>query len=152
MEDLVAIICRMAERIEKLELKVAMLEAKYEAEKANALPRGILPVDLRLKTQKRAELNNLVREGFIIVDGDHLVWKGGNVTLLAFVCGRLWAGDRLVKCKLTKGKDSFPAKRLENLFRVKNLKQSRNNIFIRMSESLTESEQEIYDIMKSNER
>ena len=137
----------LEKRVAELETwKDEVLSGMGEVYPVKKLPRGYLPVSLRLTEGRERELNNLIEHAYVKVIGDgHLEWVGDNDTDLAFVCGRLWSGDRYVKGEWKKGKDAFPAAALERVFGKKHLKQKREKIFIR---DLTDIESFILDKMR----
>lgn len=76
-----------------------------------------------------------VERGLIKVadDGNHLKWTLGSKVLLAYFCGKMWAGDRGVysvrkKRKVWRNGDMlFPGKELDRIFGLDSLKQMRHN-------------------------
>ena len=93
-----------------------------------------LPIILsaKLKDENKAAFQKAVEKGYIInKEGERtLTWQLSN-TLLAYFCGRLFAGDYLLysrrqsKFLWMKGKGKFPAKPLGDLFGIDDLKQLR---------------------------
>jgi hypothetical protein len=74
-----------------------------------------------------------IEDGLMKVTDGHYQWLGTKVQL-AYLCGRIYCGDRPVKeakterCLWKYGQlDYFPDTDLNALFNVKDLKQSRNN-------------------------
>lgn len=142
----------MEHRVAILEKRVAELESKsgdlyLDVEK---LPKGFLPKNLELGKTDVARLNRLIRTSYIKVCRDgHLFWNSECDTELALVIGRLWSGDRKVGASLKRGGYTFPSAGLERLFKKKNLRKKREQIFLR---SLTDWELDIYDIMENDDR
>lgn len=94
-----------------------------------------LPITLaaKLADENKAAFQKAVEEGYIInKEGEEgkLTWQLSK-TLLAYFCGRLFAGDYLRYSKSQekylwmKGKGKFPAIPLGDIFGVKTLKQLR---------------------------
>lgn len=76
-----------------------------------------------------------ISKGIIEVskDGDHLIWKLETVSLLAYLCGRIYCEDESVKDKANdyiwkNGKRRrFPDKEICKLFNITDVGQARNN-------------------------
>lgn len=94
-----------------------------------------LPIILsaKLTDENKAAFEKAVEEGYIInKEGEErkLTWQLSK-TLLAYFCGRLFAGDylqysrRQKKYLWMKGKGKFPAKPLGDIFGIDDLKQLR---------------------------
>lgn len=89
---------------------------------------------LKLRARLRVEvLARAVQAGLIGLCADgHLLWMGGNNTLLAYFCGKMWCGDRGRYSRRkqghiwTMGNRTFPAAELNRLFGLTTLKQTRN--------------------------
>ncbi len=100
-----------------------------------------LPIILsaKLADENKAAFEKAVAKGYIInKEGEErkLTWQLSK-TLLAYFCGRLFAGDylqysrRQEKYLWMKGKGKFPAKPLGDTFGEKTLKQLRQKRFLK---------------------
>lgn len=92
-----------------------------------------LPMKLRNNLRKDVLLA-AIEEDYICITADgHLQWQLESKTLLAYLCGRVWCGDKSDYLKRrdahvwTQGTREFPARDLEALFGVSGLSNLRRH-------------------------
>ena len=90
--------------------------------------------ELQMTMLHATAFTKAMEQGFILLTDDgHLQWVMGSRTLLAYFCGRLWAGDKgaFSRRKGTMvwllGKQRFPGAQLQRLFSIPTLRLLRLN-------------------------
>jgi len=96
-------------------------EQAQQTEKANKLNPDFLK-------GYRTKLNNCVKNGWLIENGDYYRACKGGTNKLAFILGVLWGGDYIENGVIEKGFKDFPAKELERYFGIKTLSDKRSKL------------------------
>ncbi len=96
-------------------------QSPQQTEKANKLNPDFLK-------GYRTRLNNCVKNGWLIENGDYYRACKGGTNKLAFILGVLWGGDYIKNGRIIKGNGYFPATKLERYFNVKTISDKRNRL------------------------
>lgn len=135
----------VANELKEILLRLDRLEEEVRKLKNEGVATPDWPAGVLLTPSRRKALDALRREGYLRISAEgNVMWCGSSVTTLAFVCGRLWSGDRVVRGRWRKGSAEFPAKSLEQYFGVKGLRNKRE---IRLETYLSDEESGIYEIL-----